>query len=137
EGAGIEKVIGVEPTDELARGSAKALVEAIRLPIIWLAQPKRHLVFISTDEVDAPISGTAIDNAVLELWVILVEHRNDAVLEQIRPVVDGRDHANRRPFLHAIVREGAVLIQDRGLLRRRQRDVGCGAFASRSAASSC
>jgi len=89
--AGQQQVIGVEPGQNFATGVCKTLVDSVRLALVGLGLPVRQTVSIFFDNLQAAIARAAVDDDVLQVWVILLQHRAQRLLEESR-LVEGRRH---------------------------------------------
>src|SRR5439155_25669140 len=65
----------------------QALVDGVALPGVVLAHPIREVTFVSLDDLHAPVGAAAVDDDVLEVGVVLVEHGADGSLE-VRTLVE-------------------------------------------------
>src|ERR1700694_3601758 len=70
-------IITVHESHDLASCLCHALVDGLDLPAIFLAYPKRQLLFIAMNYFDAVVAAFAVDDDVLQRFVTLVENRKD------------------------------------------------------------
>ena len=82
EGARQIDVVGVEPAQKVTGGSSEALLQSVILSLIWLANPVGQVGLVPTDDLYAAVGGAAINDDVLQVWVLLVENGQDSLFEE-------------------------------------------------------
>ena len=90
------EIVAVEPTDNLASRHTKALVDRIRLPVVGFRNPVCEVSFVALDDRDAFVGAASIDNDVLEISIVLEQHRAERAFNVCPLVVGGRDDADPR-----------------------------------------
>ncbi len=76
----------------------KALVDGMRLASIGLTDPIRQPVFILTDDVHAAVIGAAVNDDILNVGVVLVQDRQDGLLQELGLIVRWSNNADPRPW---------------------------------------
>ena len=69
--AGFVGIIGVKPCENFALCACEALVNRIRLTLIFFAYPPRKFTFIFFDDPHASIGGAAIHDNVFQARIVL------------------------------------------------------------------
>ena len=90
-GTGQQHVVRAEPAEDLAPRTRERRIQRSRLAAIRGARPPRQPVLVPTQELDRTVRRAAIGHRVLDVRVILIEHRLDRLLE-IRRLVQRRRH---------------------------------------------
>ncbi len=88
---------------DLARSTREALVDGIGLPFVFLALPICQAISVFLDDFQAAVAGTAINDDVFNVWVILLEHAKHGLLKEARLVEgwgdDGDEWLGRHGFI--------------------------------------
>lgn len=95
DGAGEERIVGVEIGDDLASAAAQALVDGVGLPAITLGLPGETLAITSKD-VNGTIGRAAVEDEILDVWVVLSQHAFDGAAKEGCLVEGRRDDRNDR-----------------------------------------
>ena len=111
----MQQIGRADPAHTFAGGAGETFVDGVVHAVIGLADPGMEIRFVATDDVDAAVGRSAVDNDVIKIWVILAKDRANGRVEVAGRVEDGRDEGNGRPRL--TVRAGI----SGGLGRRRAR----------------
>ncbi len=69
-----KQIIGIQPGEYLAAAAHQPLINGIALAAILLADPmEARVMFIALKDGYRPIGASAIDNPVLNIWIVLPE----------------------------------------------------------------
>ena len=89
-GVGGEGVIGIEPGEDLAATGVKTLHDGVGLPVVGLADPL-NLFIITPQHVKGCIGRAAIDDAVKQVGIILLQNALNGGVEVLTLIERGGD----------------------------------------------
>ena len=75
-------VVAIYKTENFARGSFNTFVDGVNLAPILFAHPERESIFVAPDDIYSFIRTATVNNYVLEIRIILIEHRQDSLFEE-------------------------------------------------------
>src|SRR5579862_385981 len=74
------EIVGVEPAEDLARCQGETLVDRVGLPLVGLRDPA-HLR-VAPQDLQRLVRRSAVDDNVLDAWVVLAENTLDRLLDE-------------------------------------------------------
>ncbi len=101
--AGVIGIVRVLPCDPFACCPTKALVYGFRLPTIRFAYPPCQPIRIATNDVNATVGRTAIDDEVLQVRVVLVKNGANRAFQIACLVITRRDDSDAWPLRHFVL----------------------------------
>jgi len=87
--AGVELVGGGDPAHDFAGGAGESFIEGVVHALIGFGEPAGDLRFVFANDVEGAVGGSAIDDEVFEIGIILGEDRLDGLLDVFRGVENG------------------------------------------------
>jgi len=104
EGVGKKGVVGVEITENFTARHGEALVQPVGRAVVRVENDLVDAVAITLDDIAAAVGGPRIDDDILDLGIILVDHRAYRPFQERRLVEangdDGNPGGNFRPGIH-------------------------------------
>ena len=94
EAAGVELIGGGDPAHDFAGGAGESFIKGVVHALIGFGEPAGDLRFVFADDVDGAVGGTAVDDEVFEIGIVLGEDRVNRLLDVLGGVVDGRNKRN-------------------------------------------
>src|SRR5262249_18356419 len=99
ERAWLEVIVRVQPTENIAGGEFESSVDCLGLSSVPLTHPAGEKLLIASDDVDAVVAAAPVHDGVFQVWVMLVEDRQNRLFQVAALVVGGchdRDFRKRR-----------------------------------------
>ncbi len=90
------EVVGVEPAENIARGSREALVQGVALTRVALAAPETDVGLVAANNLHGIIGRSPVDDDELKVRPSLVQDRQDAAFDERARVVGRHDDGNAR-----------------------------------------
>src|SRR6185437_7038683 len=87
-------VVAIQVSDDVSSCELQTLVDRVRLTTILFANPIGQTAFVLPNDINGPIRTSTIDDDVFQVWISLVEHRGDRLLDKLRLIQRGRDYGN-------------------------------------------
>ena len=81
EAAGVEHIGGGDPAHDFAGGAGETFVEGVVHAVVRFGDPAGELGLVFTDDVEGAVGGTAVDDEVFEIGVVLREDGLDGLFD--------------------------------------------------------
>src|SRR5215471_4351758 len=89
-------IVAIEVSKDIAGRAGQAFVDSMHLAAILFTLPVRQLRRKFADNLYALIGAAAVNHHVLEIRVVLIEHRADSLFQELSLVERGSDNTNLR-----------------------------------------
>lgn len=96
DGRGRQQVVRIEPGQNGTGGPGEALVDGAGLAAVGLGDPVGQPRLVAADDLRAAVRGTAVDDHVFDLRIVLREDRLDRLLDEAALVERGRNDGDDR-----------------------------------------
>jgi len=94
EGVRQVKIIAIEPTENISRGTLKAFVDCRRLATVLAGAPKTQLGIILLKDCERPVLAPAIQNLIFKFRIFLLKHAQNRLLDELALIVGGSNNGN-------------------------------------------
>src|ERR1017187_5330289 len=91
-------IVRIQDGDNVPRGHSRALVHGMVVAVVLLGHP--HQAWKALEDLDCPISGTAIDHDMFNLWIILPRNTLQGRPDRMYAIEAGRDDRDLQWFRH-------------------------------------
>jgi len=86
---------------------AQGLVHGIIDPVVGFTGPEREPVRISSDDLDSPVGGSAVDDDVFDVRIPLIENAPDRLLDDVPAIPNDGNDADKRSMVDVIIHAGS------------------------------
>ena len=95
-------VIAVQPVNDVAGSPAETLIDGIALPTVFFTHPVSKPVRILLNNLNRIICTAPVNDYILYVWIALIQHGENSILNILTLVVGGSDDGYFRIIVQGV-----------------------------------